>query len=674
MDRVYFQYVGLEKYLPSQYGQLNSAYYIPVSTTYRTGNETEEFGGDIFISRLYFKKHAIIEDDAPVNHDNGSSDYLESHLISFFVESTINCGLRHEGVEETEVYYPKSYIDDLEAFLDFERTINGTWESDLIPNYYAYNMDYSAENDVKIYIPLPSTYDYCSLCSNDYHTRIAYSEQKSLESTADEFTSFLVNNYRDLPQNKGDITKLFVHDHNLFAHLENTLFQVPTNPKQLTTTDDNVFVGVNDFMAIDPVEVKSVNEGYLGTTNQWAHLTTEFGTFFVSEDAVYILGDGLQEISSPSLRKFFRDNRLRFPDAFRELMLDFSASSTLEFDKADSPASYRGVGWIACYDRELHRIILHKRDFDILFGVGSVDTPVGFWGTKNSAITYLDGSIVLNSDTGWFEQYNEEDDEFLELELSNSELFQNKSLTLSYDVKNKYWVSFHSYLPQYIFNTYNKWYSTKVDISYRPTNFITIQVFTSTAWLHNSGNYLEYYGTKQPHIIELVTKETPTASVTKSLEYVGLTREFNNTYNQWRDIPNVTFTRTWLYNDSQSTGILNNIITNGNTDPFISILYTTDSVYLYKADKTWRFNNFRDFVSPTATVPFVSSSWEDLQSGYFIDKVPNTIAYDTTQSQYQIKKFRDKFLVMRLYFDPEANTNYKLLTQFASANQKESIR
>lgn len=671
---IHFYYCGLNSYLPSQYGQISSGVYISCFSNYETSDSCEVYGGDVFISRLYFKKHAAFEDGVPVNDGVGTPDSIDSHLISFFAESTINCGLRHEGTEDSEVYYPKSYSADVDSFLDLERTVNGTIDSDLIPNYYAYNSDFSRENDIKIYLPISQAFDYCSTCSHDYHTRIAYSEQKSLESTADAFSTFLINNYRDLPQNKGDIIKLFVQDHNLYAHLENTLYQVPTNTQRFTSTDSDVFVGANAFMAIEPIEVKSINEGYLGTKHQWAHITTELGTLFISEEKIFLLGEGLFEISNQGMRRFFIDNKLRFPNAFRELLLSFASTLTTEFSFPDSPASHRGVGWLACYDRINHRLILHKKDYDILFGVGSVENPIGFWGIKNPLITYLDGSIVLNSTTGWFEQYDATEDQFLELYLTNTDLFENKSITLSYDLEEKHWISFHSYLPQYIFNTYNKWFSTQVELSIRDTGLNIVQVFNTSAYEHNKGNYLQYYDTYYNHILELVSKETPLSSTIKSVGFTGLTREYNSTHRQWVDIPNITFTKAWLYNDTQSTGLLDTVITNGNDNPFISISYSPTQVYLFKADKAWRLNSFRDLTVTPAAGPFSTSGWASLQSNYYIDKIPLASAHDTTKSQYTIKKFRDKYIITRYYFTPDEIHNYKLLTQFAFTNQKESVR
>lgn len=675
-DSVMFFYGGLKILILNQYGQISSGTYISCSTNYNTEDNCEVYGGDIFISRLYFRRHALTTHSFPVNSDEAFDDY-DSHVLSFFVESTINCGLRHEGTEDTEdteVYFPKSYSDDVEAFLKLEETIGTGLTDDLIPNYYAYNSDYSRENDIKIYIPLSQSFDYCSTCSHDYHTRIAYSEQKSLESTVDAFSTFLINNYRDLPQNKGDIIKLFVQDHNLYAHLENTLYQVPTNTQRFTSTDSDVFVGANAFMAIEPIEVKSINEGYLGTKHQWAHITTELGTLFISEEKIFLLGEGLFEISNQGMRRFFIDNKLRFPDAFRELLLSFAPTLTTEFSFPDSPASHRGVGWLACYDRINHRLIIHKKDYDILFGVGSVENPIGFWGIKNPLITYLDGSIVLNSTTGWFEQYDATEDQFLELYLTNTDLFENKSITLSYDLEEKHWISFHSYLPQYIFNTYNKWFSTQVELSTRDTGLNIVQVFNTSAYEHNKGNYLQYYDTYYDHILELVSKETPLSSTIKSVGFTGLTREYNSTHRQWVDIPNITFTKAWLYNDTQSTGLLDTVITNGNDNPFISISYSPTQVYLFKADKAWRLNSFRDLTVTPAAGPFSTSSWANLQSTYYIDKIPLASAHDTTKSQYTIKKFRDKYIITRYYFTPDEIHNYKLLTQFAFTNQKESIR
>lgn len=676
-DAVHFNYGSLKKYLPQQYGNITSLIYIPTESSFTPFNpaDTKEvFGGDCFISILHFRRTARIEAGLPINDDEGG-DYVERHLIQFYTESIINCGYRNEGELDTQVYFPKSYATDSDKFINLE-----LWTSedptdtdnellDVIPNYYDYNFDFSQENDLKIYIPLSSTFDFCSTCQEEFPTRVIYSEVKQIEGTSDAFRIFLPNNYIDILQNKGDITNLFVQDDHLYAHLENSLVGLITSPQEIQTDATTTYLGTGAFLSLEPEELKKVKEGYLGSKSQWATCTTEYGTFFVSKDKMFILQDGLIEISDVGMRQFFIDNKLKFGDSFRELLLSLSSTSVIEFPHLDNPANIHGVGYISTFDRDKRRVILHKRDYKILFGLGSVENPVGYWGTKNTLITYIQGSIVYNSDTGWFEQAGvvievngTSTQMFIELDFNDADLFENVSYTISLDPATKTWTSFHSYLPNYLFNTYDKWYSFDAN-------------YPDIIYQHNQEEFQLFYGEYKQHIIELVIIENlASSSVTKSIAYVSQVKQFNSTYNQWFDVPFITFNKVWLYNSSQSSNILDVVVSNNNSNPFISTVYSTTSVLAFKAENTWRFNRFTDYVT-TTNIPFISNSWTDTQSNYYIDKVPNTLAHDNTRSFYTYPKIRDKFVVVRLVYDrEEVVTNYKFLTQYLFGNQKYSNR
>lgn len=668
-------YGGVKKYLPNQYGSISSGTYMSCMTNNISDTEADVYGGDTFITSIYFRRCAR-NLQVPVNHDE-AYQYNNRELIRFFVESTINGYFRHEGLEDTEVYYPKTYLGAFDDFLELETLINGSLDTDLIPNYYAYNRDYSQESDVKVYFAIPNNFDYCSDCNTEFKTRVAYSEVKSTEGTQDSWIVFRANNYRDLPANKGDITNIFINNDKVYVHTEQSLFLMPTTQQTIQTDEAEIFLGNSQFFALDPVELKSIIEGYMGSNSQWATITTEYGTFFVSYDKLFLFSDTLAEISDLGMRQFFIDNKLQFLDSFRELLLSFNGL-TLEFPNEDNPANPYGVGWITAFDRVKHRLIIHKRDFKILFGLGSVESPEGFWGVKNDLITYPDLAIVYDTDINWFTQYDSDDDVFRRLSFNNTDYFENKSLTISFDIKNKHWVSYHSYLPQYIFNTYSKWYSNDYTTlsgigGVQVDTDVQSIIYTSDSWRHNDGEYQTFYNVVKPHIVELVFPQNILESqINKSLGYVSQARIFDTDYKQWKDVQNKTFDRIWLYNDTQSSGYLSCVVTNNNSNPYISINYSPTVAYLYKADKTWRLNSKRNLVSSTSTVPIATSRWTDVAASYYIDKLVNQDSLNTTQSQYNLQKFRDKYITMRLISDdPE---NHKLLTQYSYTLQTKSAR
>ncbi len=679
---VYFYYGGVKRLLPQQYGQVNTLSYIPTDNSFTlyggAGDSKEIFGGDTFISEMIFRRTSRISAYVPCNHDEGLtlSDYADRHVITVVCESTINCGYRNEGDLDTEVYYPKTYPDDVERFAELELwTSDDTTDTDnrlldVIPNYYEINPDFVQENDLRIYPSLPTTFDYCSTCFEEFKTRIIYSEVKTNEQNNDAFRVFLPNNYRDLTLNKGSIKNLFNQDDKLYAQLEGTTVMLPTNPQILATDTAEIYLGNAGFLQIEPVELKMSKEGYIGTNSQWGTCTSEFGTLFISYDKIFLIQEGLQEISMLGMRQFFQDNKLIFGDSFRELLLSLSSSSTLEFPYLDNPANPHGVGYTVCWDRTKSRFIIHKRDYKILFGLGSADEPIGYWGTKNTAITYIPGSIVYNTETGWFEQAGTPITNggitiqpFSELEFSDTTLFENKSFTISFDPSANQWISFHSYLPNYVFNTYDKWYSFSTE-------------HLGSIYKHNEGLFQNYYDAYQDHIIELVIPSNPQlSSVTRSIEFVSEAKKFNSTYNQWVDVPFSTFNRVWLYNTNQSSDILDVVVANNNPDPFISSTYIDGQVILFKAEKTWRFNRFYNTVIDTS-IPFTTTNWTDIDSSYYIDKLPNPLAHGTV-SMYERAKFRDKFVVLRLIRSRETDDtlgDLNLFTQYIIDNKKYSIR
>lgn len=642
VNPVYFYYGAAKRYLPQQYGGVNSGAFIGVSSSYRTTTETDEYGGDTFISRLYWKKHARALGVNMVN-DDVAPTYIESHLLSFYVESTINVGYRHEGTLETEVYYPKSYLTDLDAFLDLERTINGTIDSDLIPNYYAYNEDFSKENDVKLYFALPFDFDYCSDCYAEFKNRIAYSETKTNEGSGAEWRLFRANNYRDIPPGKGEITNLFIDNSNLYAHTTGSLYYIPVGFQESKTDTETIYVGTGAFLSLEPKPVKLTDGGYLGSDSQWATLTTEFGTIFHSYDKFFLLSEGLAEISDLGLSIFFSDNQIKFYKQFYDEV-------GIDYPFQDNIANSKGIGLMTCFDRAKDRLIITKRDFKALFSFVTYDETPGdysvgdiVWNTVNSTFEKIINGISFGGDLTVTEVET--------IPFSNTTYFQNLSYTISFDVRQKGWISFHSYLPNFIFNTYDEWYSS---------------VFTNDIYKHNEGEYQTFYGVKYPHIIEFpMLQAIMNSEVTNHIEFVSHLREFDSTYEIWKDVNDLTFNKVWIYNDKQSTGILDNVVVNNN--PAYELDYHPGECFLLKADKTWRLNNHYNYVN---AIPHSSKRWVDISAGYFIDKVP--VNMDYSKPQYELERFRDGYINVRLIYDEEAN--YKLLTKYIQTNNIPSRR
>jgi len=646
-DHVEFYYGGLEIYSPSQYGFLGSGAYVICHSNLLNGESNIVYGGDTFISRLYFRRHARITngpdviDWVPVNHDE-TADFIDSHLVSFFVESTINCGLRHEGEAETEVYYPKSYIGAIDDFLEKERYLGPTpsIDDDLIPNYYGYNFDYSAEPDYKYYFTLPENYDYCQTCQGEFLNRLAWTKISNSENNMTPWRTFLVNDYVDLTQDKGRITNIFIDDYKLYVQTVGSILYVPTNYQTVSSNESDLYIGTGQFMGLGGKELKSLKEGYGGSESQWATCTTEVGTFIVSEDKVFLLSQGsLVEVSRKGLTNFFIENKMKF---YRQ----FYDETGIEYPYKDNPSNLKGLGFLSARKPSSKCWVLSKKDYKMLFEVSGIISDTG---------SYTVDEIYWNNELMVFQKVITSGDiltaEFEDIEFWDSDYFQNLSYTLSFDLDELEWISFHSYLPYFMYSTASALFTYAGEGIYE----------------HGKGEYRKFYGVSYPFIVDFpVLQNYMQANITNTVQFVCHGAEFDSVYNAWKQLPEETFNKIWLYNDSQSSGILN-IVKVDPVNPYDTTEYTPGSVFTFKADKTWNVDGFYNYATAQ---PLYSKRWEDLQTDYYIDKVPlNT---DSTINQLSLERFRDGYINCRLIYD--ADVDRKLLFKYLRTYDIPSIR
>ncbi len=239
---------------------------------------------------------------------------------------------------------------------------------------------------------------------------------------------------------------------------------------------------------------------------------------------------------------------------------------------------------------------------------------------------------------------------------------ENNSWTVSFNLKKKNWGSWHSFMPNFYFQTPQKYFSW---IS--GDNHI---------WRHNViGNYQTYYGKLYPFIIEYVLNENPLMNklfedITIQLEskkYDPTSRTFYNTDNDF-------FNKLLVYNSKQCTGILNIIVKDKeNTDFFYNQIQNNSlqNIIADRNERNWTVNELRDMIYVKNT-PMFSSDIKDLQEDYFIDKVLYDGIIDFNKDWTQIESFRDKYLVVRFIFDKFADV--KLITNFTLNNETVSLR
>ena len=244
------------------------------------------FGGDTFISFYAWKQHSLTVS-------------TETILHRAIVESDRNLGLRHEGAEVYEIYYPKSpEITVLDPPLSGSVTDEREYD-----NYYAYNELYSSLNDIKPSFP----YNRNVIEEYNFPTRVVRSS-KDLPGI-DGFRIFKENDYLDFPKKRVQVNKIEALNNILLVHTERSLFRT-RGREELITSDFRAFLGSGDIFEFEPEEMYATNEGYGGLQHPNSAIVTPFGYFFVDYDArkAFILSDRLNEISTKGLNEFFKSS------------------------------------------------------------------------------------------------------------------------------------------------------------------------------------------------------------------------------------------------------------------------------------------------------------------------------------------------------------------------------
>ena len=665
-------YTSLKRYLPNQYNGIHQLIYscpgkIDTATSYLYNN------GDCFISDWAFKKYGEFYPDgngwgANIDINSGGRGHEDMtrltmrSIIRFWCESSINMELRDGTSERENSYYPNTggtaigdagdefnlskwyyprYYNEASGNIDGFLIPESEWNDSrvgTVRNWYSYNKDFSIENTVRSFFPLPINYDYCNECLTKFPHRVANSNKAYQEERADNYRIFLPNNYRDIPGETGSINELFIKDNKLFIHTTQSLWYQQVKPQQIKTDQATLYVGTGEFWEIPPNEIITSLNGYAGCQHQVGTINTPFGYFFPSERERKVFmfggfsktGPVLTEISNMGLRNWFENN----------LPLNLSAQySTVP---TDNPANPSGIGFTVAYDKRHRRIIFSKKDYK---KIGDTD------------IAYFPDTNIWALNTG---------SEVIPVDLNNPTYFENKSWTISYQPDTESWISWHSYLPSFMYNDQNNFYTFSNQILPDGT-----ELDLRVAYKHNSGNFQNYYTADYPYILELVALQSPLiTNLFDNINYYNKVYSYDSTNDQWIEQPLATYDKLICYNDNQATPELDIVLTN-NT-PFRSVQpVTVNQIFVTKAEQDWNISGFIDYTNDVNESIF-TNDWGTLQNQYYIDKVINTNKIDTTQSPFGLQQFRGKWMAYRLIAD-NAN-NYKYVSKYNTTLTRTSDR
>ena len=240
----------------------------------------------------------------------------------------------------------------------------------------------------------------------------------------------------------------------------------------------------------------------------------------------------------------------------------------------------------------------------------------------------------------------------------------NNSWTMSFSLKAKTWVSWHSYLPDFYYYISEKFYSWKEGIN--------------SLWKHNrKGHYQNFYGSREPFSLEYTAMSGPLK--TKVWEDITLHTEakrYSVPMKQFVDVDKVTFNKGIFYNSRQCSGLLNLKVKGEGITPenYMSqqiVNLDPGTIIIDKNEKDWSLNDIRD-IRIDYDQPIFNADILARQDNYYTDKILNDSALNVNKSWNELESLRDKYLVVRLIFD--TFDDVKLIMNYSTENEVDSLR
>ena len=596
-----------------------------------TGTNTF-FNGDVYIAEY-------IHNDLYQNDAGSVQSYIGVAHNGLFIESEINSELRHTGTDSSisgtrvggdneeidsncaSVDYYQGYPDDpFEVWRKvFLRDTSGIYSrrDNPCPEFVGYNEDYTFVRSGKVYLAVPTNFNYSALCTNEYPNRIVWSGRSFSDERLDNFRIFRANDYTTV--GVSGITNIHYDRNRMLVLTKDSAFLMSPNPRAINTDLDTAYLSTGDFLGIPAKEFVTKNIGFAGNQGRFNDVSSEYGYTFVDQEdgVVYNFGDKLNVISDKGLYAWFKEN------------LEFKLVSELARFGIDYPftdSGNDGIGLTAVLDPRYDRYILHKTDYK----------PLNFKGKYRDRM--ISGYMYYNSDTDEFTVDGKV------IELGDPNWFEISSWTLSYSYRAQVWESFHSYQPSFMYVDVNHFYSFN---------------YNNVAWRHEDRNFLSYYGTKYPFIVEHV-KPLPVSYDLDVLEWYTRARTFNESTGTWVSKPLITFNEGLVYNDVQSTGLFTIDMINKDEYPYGKLVGWSNVVKEgVRSQNIFRVNDIRNIqVSEVITDESYNSAFYNGQQGY-IDITP--VGFDVNLNEHNLSMITGEYNFIRLIYNPNEDDNQLIL-------------
>lgn len=571
-------YVTLKRYVPDQYGEINSIKWLSTGNRpYFKNKTTVVYGGDVYITRVDFKnKYRYFTADAigvqhrtpfkyrsnqNIGYPTYYADYksytgISSSLVNkyfvdtekcldcdkgsyyyepntkrfylfhygvphFLVESTINGEYRYAGSEPHEQF--ASMGIDMVHFTQEANVPIHTHET------FKYNDVYSWSSIGLPGTMLPSTYDkekYDCLAIVD--NGVAWSDMDSNEeSLSNPWLIFRsMNNYR-FPFSFGKLVSLDNIESNvvLGRFTDNlTIFNAVDVLRDRVNVDNAPMGNGGIFASGRPQQFSNTELGETGTQHK-EFITTEFGHYWVDarRGKVFHLqpgGKGLQAISDFKSGGSGESGMRRWFK--RHLPFKILKQGIEGLMDTDLDNKFKGLGISMGWDSRFKRLFITKLDYVVKK-------------RYKGKVKYSSGKFYVND---------------LEVFLQDTEYFKNVSWTVSYSPIYGQWISYYDFKPDF-YISHNEYFQTGINYPEKGKDY------RKGIWSHLLSNksYQVFYGDYYPFEIEYIVKNTYTNNVLKDLKVWAYSHRYHNNfdYAQWRG---KSFNKIVVYNQTNNSGIL----------------------------------------------------------------------------------------------------------------------
>jgi hypothetical protein len=416
-----------------------------------------------------------------------------------------------------------------------------------------------------------------------------------------------------------------------------------------------------------------VSYQYGSCQNTYGVVSTPAGIFFVSQDQGKIFsmggGSGLEEISNIGMKFWFSRY---LPSNLKKYYPNI--------DILDNPVI--GAGILTVYDNINQIVYFTKKDYipkdpSILYSPEN-----GFYTTRGSATQTIPGGSHYECPIGPYSLFGTycqhlETQEYVPailvedppvvidvpaiqyINVCDPAYFEDVSFTVSYDIKNKQWLSFHDWHPTTMIPSRTHFLSAKTGCGPEAV---------TSLWRHNNSftSFCNFYGQDYPFEVEYVAATGTTTTSLKSMEYLLEAYRYKENGQDKFHVLDFNFDRAIVYNSEQISGLLRLNIKD-RKNPIADLQYPIVSAVgmgiLYsKEEQKYRFNQFWDITKDRGMYTTNEYNLIETSPNGYVWNV-NPVAVDYFKVPEQNKRFRHNVnkVFLRRNVSGDTKINFKTI-------------